>query len=60
MLSRDEVLTLIEKMPNQFSFEELKERLLFFYKVKNGLEQSKKNKITPHHIIKKSQGDISI
>ncbi len=52
MLSKDEVLKYIKEMPDQFSFDELMDKLLFLHKIELGLEQSKNNQITSHDEVK--------
>ncbi|TAK46519.1 MAG: hypothetical protein EPO28_02350 [Saprospiraceae bacterium] len=52
MLTRETVLEQIKAMPETFSIDELMEKLLFIYNVETGLEQSKKNQVTPHKEIK--------
>jgi len=53
MLSRENVIQYIKAMPENFSIDELMEKLLFIYNVEVGLEQSRKNQVKPHAEIKK-------
>lgn len=43
----------IKSMPENFSIDELMEKLLFFYNVETGLDQSKKGQVKPHVEVKK-------
>lgn len=51
MLSKTTVLDSIQKMPDQFTLEELIERLIFLEKIENGLAQAKEGKVIPDKII---------
>lgn len=53
MLTRENVIQHIKTMPESFSIDELMDKLLFIYNVETGLEQSRKNQVTPHDKIKK-------
>lgn len=53
MLSRDTVIQQIKSMPENFSIDELMDKLLFIYNVEMGMEQSRKNQVKPHEEIKK-------
>jgi len=52
MVNKATVLKYINELPDEFPIEELMERLLFIYKVEVGLEESKKDQITPHDQVK--------
>jgi hypothetical protein len=39
-------------MPENFSIDDLMEKLLFIYNVEKGLEQSRADQVTPHETIK--------
>lgn len=45
MLTKNKVLKIIQKIPEQFTIEELKGRLVFVQNVENGLEESENEKI---------------
>jgi hypothetical protein len=45
MLTRTQVFDTIEKMPEQFSIDQLFDRLLFINKVETGLSQSENGQI---------------
>ena len=51
MLSKTTVLDSIQKMPDQFTLEELIERLILLEKIENGLAQAKEGKVIPHEVI---------
>lgn len=53
MLTRENVIQHIKTMPENFSIDELMDKLLFIYNVENGLEQSRNDKVTPHEEVKK-------
>lgn len=53
MLSRENVIRHIKAMPENFSIDELMEKLLFIYNVETGLGQSGKGKVKPHEEVKK-------
>lgn len=53
MLTRENVIQHIKTMPENFSIDELMDKLLFFYNVETGLEQSRNDKVTPHEEVKK-------
>lgn len=52
MLTRENVIQHIKTMPENFSIDELMEKLLFIYNVETGLEQSRNGKVKPHAEIK--------
>jgi hypothetical protein len=45
MLTKNKVLKIIQKIPEQFTIEELKGRLVFVQNVENGLEESENEEI---------------
>ncbi len=53
MLTRENVIQHIKTMPENFSIDELMDKLLFFYNVETGLEQSRNDKVMPHEEVKK-------
>ncbi len=53
MLSREEIIQHIKAMPENFSIDELMEKLLFIYNVETGLEQSREARVKPHEEVKK-------
>ncbi|GEM_PF-950779 len=52
MLKKSNVIQHIQQLSDQFSIDELMERLLFIYKIETALEQSKNDQTTPHNKIK--------
>lgn len=53
MLSRESVIQHIMTLPENFSIDELMEKLLFIYNVESGLEQSRNGQVKPHEEVKK-------
>jgi hypothetical protein len=45
MLTKNKVLKITQKIPEQFTIEELKGRLVFVQNVENGLEESENEEI---------------
>jgi hypothetical protein len=45
MLSKDKILQAVKELPEQFSIEELFERIILLQKIELGLEQSKSDKV---------------
>lgn len=45
MLTKERVISDIKNMPNEFSIDELVERLLFISAVEKGMEQDDKNEV---------------
>ena len=52
MLTRATVIQQIQQLPEQFSIDELMEKLLFIYKLETALEQSEKDQVLPHEKVK--------
>lgn len=52
MLTRATVIEQIKQLPEQFSIDELMEKMLFLYKLETGLEQSKKGQTIPNEQVK--------
>lgn len=52
MLTRENVIDYIKQLPEQFSLDELMEKLLFIYKIETAMEQSKEGQFTSHGKIK--------
>lgn len=52
MITKEKLLKYIEDLPDQFSIDELMEKILFLYKIEVGLEQSKKDQVTPNEDVK--------
>jgi hypothetical protein len=52
MLTRATVIQQIQQLPEQFSIDELMEKMLFLYKLETALEQSKKDQIVPNDQVK--------
>lgn len=45
MLTKEKVISAINKMPSQFSIEDIMDELLFIDKIEKGLSQSKTNDV---------------
>ncbi len=45
MLTKDKVIESLKSMPDQFSLDELMDKLIIIQKVENGLAQSKKGEV---------------
>lgn len=52
MLTRATVIQQIQQLPEQFSIDELMEKMLFIYKLETALEQSKKDLTVPNEKVK--------
>ncbi|MFN0214133.1 MAG: hypothetical protein ACKVT2_07740 [Saprospiraceae bacterium] len=52
MLTRATVIQQIQQLPEQFSIDELMEKMLFIYKLETGLEQSRKDQTVPNEKVK--------
>ncbi len=52
MLTKETVIAHIKALPENFSLDELMEKLLFLYKLEMSLEQSKNKQTTPHEAVK--------
>ena len=52
MLTKEAVLKYINQLPEQFSIDELMDKILFLHKIEIGLEQSKNNQTTSHQEVK--------
>lgn len=48
MLVRDDVIRTVSEFPENFTLDELVEKLIFMDKVDKGLEQSRNNKVHSH------------
>lgn len=53
MLTREKVISVINKMPNQFSVEDVIDKLLFIDKVEKGMTQSKADDVIPDNELDK-------
>jgi predicted transcriptional regulator len=53
MLAKTTVLDTIQQMPNEFSLDDLMERLILIKKVEKGLQQVKEGKTYSHEEAKK-------
>jgi len=47
MLTKDKVLANLQNLPDQFSFDELMDRLFLIHKIEQGQEQSKNGDVIP-------------
>jgi len=52
MLTKEQLLKYISELPDQFSIDELMDKILFLHKIETGLEQSKDDQIIPHDQVK--------
>jgi len=52
MLTRATIIQQIQQLPEQFSIDELMEKMLFLYKLETALEQSKKDQTVPNDQVK--------
>ena len=52
MLTKETFIAHIKDLPENFSLDELMEKLLFLYKLEMSLEQSKNKLTTPHETVK--------
>ena len=53
MLTKEKLKEQIEHLPNEFSLDELVERLIFIEKVQRAERQSDKNEVVPHEQLDK-------
>lgn len=56
MLTKERVINDIKNMPNEFSIDELVERLLFTSAVEKGIEQDDKNEVMTTEELKQKLG----
>ena len=56
MLTKDSVINNIEKMPNEFSIDELVERLLFVDAIEKGIKQDESNEVFTTKELKQKLG----
>ena len=52
MLNKANVLKYINELPEQFSLDELMDKILFLHKIELGLEQSNNDEISSHQQVK--------
>ena len=52
MLTKENVLKYIKEMPDQFSLDELLDKLMLLHKIETGLEQSNNDEVIPHSEVK--------
>ena len=52
MITKESLLKYIGELPDQFSIDELMDKILFLHKIEVGLEQSKNDQITPNDDVK--------
>ena len=52
MLTKEKLLKYIGELPDQFSIDELMDKILFLHKIEMGLVQSKNNQIIPNEEVK--------
>ncbi len=45
MVTKDQVINSMKDLPNQFSIDELMDKLILLQKIENGLEQSEKGEV---------------
>lgn len=53
MLTKERVQKQIDLLPNEFSLDELVERLIFIEKVERAIKQSDNNEVIPHEDLDK-------
>jgi hypothetical protein len=53
-MTKENVLRIVESLPNKFELDELIEKLILIDKVEVGLEQLGKNKVLNHEMIKQN------
>ncbi len=56
MLTKDRVINNVEKMPNEFSIDELVERLLFVDAIEKGIKQDDSNEVSTTKELKQKLG----
>jgi hypothetical protein len=56
MLTKERVISDIKKMPNEFSIDELVERLLFIDAVEKGIKQDNQNEVMTTDELKQKLG----
>ncbi len=52
MMTKEKLLKYIGELPDQFSIDELMDKILFLHKIELGLEQSKNDNVTPNNEVK--------
>jgi len=52
MLTKEKVLQSIQDLPNEFSLDEIVEKLILLEKIEIGLQQVKQGKVVSHEIAK--------
>jgi len=52
MFTKSNVIQQLRQLPEQFSIDELMEKLLFICKIETALEQSKNDQTIPHNKVK--------
>ncbi len=52
MLTKEKLLKYLEELPEEFSIDELLDKILLIHKIETGLEQSKSGQVTPHEQVK--------
>lgn len=56
MLTKERVISDIKKLPNEFSIDELVERLLFIEAVEKGIKQDDRNEVMTTEELKQKLG----
>ncbi|WZL90297.1 hypothetical protein VS868_05965 [Salinimicrobium sp. 3283s] len=56
MLNKEKVKAQIENLPNEFSIDDLVERLIFMEKVEKGILQSEQGEVIPDTELEKEMG----
>ena len=49
MITKEKLIETIKSLPDKFSIEEVLERIIFLEKVEEGLQDSKSDRVIPHH-----------
>ena len=52
MLTKENVLKYIHELPEQFSMDDLLDKILLLHKIETGLQQSKNDQVIPHNEVK--------
>lgn len=53
MLTKEKVMHTMQELPEEFSIDDLMERLILIEKIERGLQQTKEGKIISHEVLKR-------
>lgn len=59
MLTKETVQKSIDRLPSEFSIDELIEQLIFIQKIEDGLQQSKDGNVVSHEDVKSIIGEFN-